>query len=300
MALSAVMNWFGRADRAMAAAPLSLAEIEPPPLPFVPIAPGIRVPAPFWPAERLRAAAELWGEGFQAPGGDIEVLRLAKPLGLSSASSLLLVGAGGGGASCSIAQQLGVWVSGFEADAGLAAAATALIAQRKLTKRAAIEVWNPADPVFRKSFYHHCIALEPLRDAPVERTFAAIAQALKPGGQLMVSQIVADAPLDATDQAVAHWARLERRDSAMLPTEVAITRTLKRLGYDVRIVEDLSERHIHQALIGWRAAVRKMEDDRPSRRAAMAFVQEAELWLFKLRLFQLGKLRLVRWHGIGK
>ena len=51
--------------------------------------------------------------------------------------------------------------------------------------------------------------------------------------------------------------------------------------------------------MGWRSAVRAMENVRPSRREAMQYVREAELWLFRLRLFQLGRLRMVRWHAIG-
>ncbi|HET6196892.1 MAG TPA: phosphoethanolamine methyltransferase, partial [Acetobacteraceae bacterium] len=53
---------------------------------------------PVWPSARIGIAESLWGEGFLFPGGGAEVLRLAKPLGLTEASSLLLVGAGTGGA----------------------------------------------------------------------------------------------------------------------------------------------------------------------------------------------------------
>ena len=58
----------------------------------------------------------LWGEGYIVPGGEAETLRLAKPMGLSAASSLILVGAGTGGPARSIASNLGVWVTGFEAN----------------------------------------------------------------------------------------------------------------------------------------------------------------------------------------
>ena len=113
-------------------------------------------------------------------------------------------------------------------------------------------------------------------------------------------EVVANTPLDPTNPIVAAWARLERRDPKSLPTEVAITRILGRLGFDVRVVEDVSQRYIHQAMMGWRTVVRTMDEVRPTRREAMRSVQEAELWMVRLRLFQRGSLRLVRWHGIGK
>jgi len=52
-------------------------------------------------------------------------------------------------------------------------------------------------------------------------------------------------------------------------------------------------------MAGWRDAVRSMENVRPNRREAMRCVEEAELWLLRLRLFRMGSLRLVRWHAIG-
>ena len=132
---------------------------------------------------------------------------------------------------------------------------------------------------------------------PPERLMAS---ALKPNGHLMMLEVVANTPLDPTNPIVAAWARLERRDPKSLPTEVAITRILGRLGFDVRVVEDVSQRYIHQAMMGWRTVVRTMDEVRPTRREAMRSVQEAELWMVRLRLFQRGSLRLVRWHGIGK
>jgi cyclopropane fatty-acyl-phospholipid synthase-like methyltransferase len=289
MAIPAVRNWFGLAPRLQAG---PTPKIQP-----AGAAPQAEAagPRPNWTRERLAITDTLWGEGYQSPGGEMETVRLAKPLGFSVASSVLLLGAGAGGAACSLVTQLGVGVSGFEADPDLVAAGMERIAQKNLTKRARIETWDPNEPVFRKAFYHHGLALEPLRGSQPESVLAAIAGALKAGGQLMMTELVADAPLDP---AAAPWARLECRDPASLPTEVAITRILGRLGFDVRAVEDLSERHRRQALAGWRTAVHAMETARPSPEQAMLLVREAELWLLRLRLFQLGRLRLVRWNAI--
>jgi cyclopropane fatty-acyl-phospholipid synthase-like methyltransferase len=307
MALSAVLNWFGRSARPVedaphrpvatqpvrgrSAEPVRGKSDEPPPGPA-------RPPLP-WTRDRLIATDALWGEGFQFPGGEVETLRLAKPLGVSTASSLLLLGAGSGGPACSVATKLGAWVSGFESDPDLLSAAIDRIARKNLTKRAHIEAWNPKEPAFRKHFHHHCLAIEALHGALPERTLSAIADSLMPGGQLMMVELVADSPLDPANRLVASWARLECRDPRAIPREEAITRTLGRLGFDVRVVEDVTQRQVHQALTGWRNAVRNMERNRPTRREAMRHIQEAELWMLRLRLFQPGWLRLVRWHAIG-
>src|SRR6516164_9551183 len=74
---------------------------------------------PVWPTARISVAEALWGEGFLFPGGSEETVRLAKPLGVSAAASLLLIGAGSGGPPRCMATEFGVWVTGYEANAHL-------------------------------------------------------------------------------------------------------------------------------------------------------------------------------------
>lgn len=254
---------------------------------------------PVWPSARIGIAEALWGEGYLFPGGMTETLRLAKPMGLSTASSLLLLGAGSGGPPRSIASELGVWVTGFEANSHLAVLANERSARAGLGRRVQVETWNPCAPKFPLHHYHHGMALEPLRGFRPEPALAAISLALKPGGQLVLVEIVADLKLDGHDPAVAAWARLDAR-SPDAPSELAITKVLRRLGFDVRIVEDISQRHMAQAVDGWRGAVQGMMDARPTPHQLALVVREAELWLARFRLMRAGKLRLVRWHAIGR
>src|SRR4051812_4499997 len=123
---------------------------------------------PVWPSARIGTVEMLWGEGFLFPGGAAETLRLAKPMGLSAASSLLLLGAGSGGPARSIATNLGVWVSGFEANVRLADLANERSVRAGLGRRAPIEPWNPLAPKFPLHYYHHGMALEPLHGARPE------------------------------------------------------------------------------------------------------------------------------------
>lgn len=253
-----------------------------------------------WPMARLAVTDALWGDGFQFPGGELETLRLARPLGLSAASSLILVGAGSGGPPCCVATHLGVWVTGYETDAALTALANERSIRVGLGRRAQIETWQPHAPDFGRSYYHHGIALEALRDGNPEAVLTSMAAALKPGGQLTLVETTADNPLDPQDSAIAAWSRLDHRDPACVPAQAAITRMLGRLGFEVRIVEDISHRHVQQALFGWRQVVGGLEQVKPSARQAGPLVSEAELWLLQLRLFQTQKLHRVRWHAIGR
>ena len=206
MLLDSVRNLLGWHTAAAAAS----AAVEPVPL-LVPDAALAEDDDPIWPSARIGVAEALWGEGFLLPGGGAEVLRLAAPLGLSAASSLLLIGAGSGGPPRRIAEQFGVWVTGYEANARLAALANARSQGAGLGRRAQVEPWDPSAPKFPRRYFHHGLAIEALRGASPEPLLAAAAKALKPGGQLVLLETVSDLPLDPADPMVATWAKLDHR-----------------------------------------------------------------------------------------
>ena len=312
MRLAGVRNWFQGPSipDAVIASPSAIAPYATPNEPQD--APSQAAAQPLWTNSRIAMAEGLWGEGFLLPGGEAEVLRLARPMGLSAAASLLLVGAQAAGPAIAIARQLGVCVSGFESDPVLAALGTERARKSGLGTRVQVESWNPDEPIFQAGAYHHGLALEPLHNLAIECTrggrvepvLAAIGGALKPGGQFMLLETVADTRLAPDDAEALAWVRLENR-RLDLPSEASITRVLGRLGFDVRVVEDLSQRHAHLAVLGWRDAVRRMREDRmredrPSPGQSALLVREAELWFYRIHMLRAGRLRLLRWHAIRK
>jgi len=261
--------------------------------------PGIDPRDIAWPAERIELAGQLWGEGYILPGGEEETLRLARSLGLSADSTLLLLGCGPGGASRSVAGRLGVWVSGFEADPDLASAGASLCALSGLGHRADVCFWNPNRPDFQHRHYHHALALEPMRIASPETVLAGISLALRPGGQLGLLEMVATQKPDPAAPEFTRWMELEGR-TAMPPPETAITRAFGRLGFETRATEDVSQRHLREIARGWREIVRTLNICRPGPAAAARLVREGELWLLRARLLRSGRLRLIRWHAVGR
>jgi SAM-dependent methyltransferase len=251
-----------------------------------------------WPAARLVLTNRLWGNGFIFPGGELETLRLTRPLGLSAAASLLIVGVGSGGPASAVARNLGAWVTGMEIDPALVSAAQALIKKAQLVKKVSIKAWDPDNPVFDSKTHHHCLALEPFHGARPEPILDGLARTLKAGGQMVITELAAEVPLDRTDPTVRRWAELEYRDPADVLAPVAVTRMLGRVGLDVRVAEDMSENHLEHAMLGWRVMLREL-DRKPSRPEAVQLVREAELWLLRRRLIREGRLRMMRWHAIS-
>jgi SAM-dependent methyltransferase len=300
MLSAAVRNLIGRfshhpSDQVLAD---TLAFAEPGPQPIVRNdEPAVRIP---WPPARLALVHQLWGAGFVFPGGEIETLRLARPLGASEATSLLVVGIGSGGPAISVARNMGTWVTGLENDPALLAAATGLIRRSQLRKKITLKIWDPEHPDFAVRSHHHCLALEPLLSAQPEPILDGLARALRPGGQLVLTELASTAPLDPNDPSVRRWSDLEQRNPAYVPLGISVTRMLSRVGLDVRIAEDISNRHMEQAMLGWRVMLRDLRNRKPSRPEALRLVSEAELWLVRRRLFREGRLRLMRWHALSR
>jgi SAM-dependent methyltransferase len=264
----------------------------------IPVAP--RPVASVWPPARLALTHRLWGDGFGCPGGEAEVVRLTRSLGLSPATSLLLVGGGGGGAACALTREFGTWVAAVEADADLVDAGHAMIARMDVQRKVAITRWDPDKPVFETRKYHHCLAIEPLTGSQAEPILDGLSRALKPGGQLVMTDLVADDPLPVKDAGVTRWGALERRDPAEVQSSVAVGRMLGRVGLDVRIAEDITGRHADHIVQGWRRLLRNLPAKRPDAANAALLVREAEQWLLRWRLLRDGRLRVMRWHAINR
>ena len=259
-------------------------------------------PPTSWPAARLALTNQLWGPGFTFPGGEVETLRLVRPLGTTAAASLLIVGVGSGGPASAVTRNLGTWVTGIDCDSSLIAAARGLISRAQLGKKVSIEAWDPVNPSLASKSHHHCLAMLPLNGQRPEPILTGLAKALKPGGQLVMTELTAKVPLDLNDATVKRWAKLERRSPAGVISGVAITRMLGRVGLDVRIAEDITDRHLEDMVLGWRLMLRDLEEQeqKPSRQHAALLVAEAELWLMRWRLMKQGHLKMMRWHAINR
>ena len=256
-------------------------------------------PVTRWPAARVAAVEALWGRGFSLPGGGPETLRLAKPLALSPSVTVLLLGGGLGGPARAITEAFGAWVASFEADPELCAIATARVeATQGPRSKITVAPWERSHPAFRPRSAKHALLLEPLRGTKPAFLLESLATALTPESQIVLTELVSDEPPSAQDREFAAWCRLEGR-APDIPSCADITATLQRLHYDVRVTEDMSDRHITQTLSGWREAVHAMAaGPRPTAPTAAAFVTEAELWLLRIRLMRRLGVRLVRWHAI--
>jgi phosphoethanolamine N-methyltransferase len=252
-----------------------------------------------WPEARVAAVESLWGAGYVSPGGPAETLRLTKPLGLNANSTLIVLGGGIGGPALTVTSSFKAWVTSLEADPVLAAVAEERRPSADTGKRITIQGWQRDKPAFKPRSANHALSLEAMRGVPPVPVIKSLAGALRPEGHIVMTELVADQHTPEGDREFGAWCRLEDR-LPVLPRTVDISKALERAKFDVRVVEDISERHVTQTLEGWRAAVKTMASgSRPAAAAAAAFVNEAELWLLRIRLMKRLELKLIRWYALS-
>lgn len=275
--------------------PQNAAAAQAPEPPTVPDLPGAWTPA------RLRFVSALWGEGFTGPGGAEEALRLSKPLGLQSSHSLLNIGAGLGGAARAITGASGAWVSAYEQNADLAQAGEALSKKAQLEKKAEVKPLDTSNPRFRPNYYHHALVQEALwtiedKDAMV----AALVAAVKPTGQIVITDLTTGpTPFLPDDETARVWMKFDRSPVHLITADEE-TQLFARHGLDIRVAEEISTRHVQQAVASWQGIIEVIASEIPTRAQALTVIQEALLWRNRLALLRSGRLKLLRWHAIRR
>lgn len=225
------------------------------------------------------------------PGGAAEVLRLAALLPLAPEATLLLAGRSAAASGAVVTGARGCFVAAFDLDPP--APGPPVPKRSKVTAAP----FDAAAPAFRPRYHDHAMLLEPLRAGGMPAgLLAAAAAALRPGGQLVLLDLVArDGP---AGHLVERW-RLAEGRATPPPPQAAMTEALQRAGLHLHVVEDAGQRHGAAVMQGWQALLGALaaKKGRPSAAAAAALVAEAEAWLLRLRLLQDGRLRLLRWHA---
>jgi len=76
-----------------------------------------------WSETRRQLAQEVWSHGFVMPGGTAYIEKLVSGCSLTSAETMLEIGVGMGGGTRAIIGKFGNYITGYERDLNLAAAA---------------------------------------------------------------------------------------------------------------------------------------------------------------------------------
>ncbi len=252
-----------------------------------------------WETARLRLVQELWGEGFCDPGGMEHILNMIKFFGLDPSMSVLDLGAGLGGASRTMSEKFGVWVSGLEASKDLAEAGMALSVMAGMGKKAAISHFDPEtfehkaksiDCIFSKEFLY-TIADKPAFLKTVENV-------MKPRGQLLFTDYVL---ASSADRSVAYekWLELEPVQPHVWSVQ-DYKEALTTLHLDIRVAEDITNQFHATVTQAWARYIKELQTRGSVPEDAAVLVEEVELWARRVQAIESGNLQIFRIHALKR
>jgi cyclopropane fatty-acyl-phospholipid synthase-like methyltransferase len=245
------------------------------------------------PLDRMTVAQWLWGDGFVMPGNAEFILDTVKPVGLNPAMSMLDISAGLGGAARVIAQTYGIYVTGLERSAERAKRGMEMSVVTNLGKRAVISQFNPETVELRPNSFDCVLARAATYNVvEKERLLRVVYQGLKPRGQLLLNEFVLDPSL-ADRPALAAWVARESHPPQLWAIE-QYNDCLTSLGFDIRVVEDISKRYQSMIVAGWARMLKEINLKQMAKTHKLTIIDEAELWTLRLAALQSGALHVYR------
>jgi trans-aconitate methyltransferase len=254
-------------------------------------------PLPFLDRPEIKVAQQIWGDGFNQPGGADFVLTLVKPFALDPSMTVMDFGAGLGGGTRAVADEFGVWVHGFEADLQCAEGAQEL-STRKGVKKAEIKPYRPEEFQPKPASYDCIFSNAALyRVAEKERLIELLERAMKPRGQCSITDFVRAPGVAADDPRLQSFpARPGESNSFWLTEQYA--ELFRSLKIDVRVDEDQTANYRAAIIDAWVGFTNDGAGLACAKAHPEAAVAEVALWTRRVAALDSGALQLRRYYGI--
>jgi ubiquinone/menaquinone biosynthesis C-methylase UbiE len=289
-ALTRLRAWFSRPARRPAA-----------PAPASPSPSGksrADTPAVIAPLDRATVAQWLWGPGYIMPGDEHYVIDLVKPFGLTPAMSMLDLSAGLGGPARAIAQSYGTYVTGLERSPERAKRGMEMSVAANLGKKAVITQFNPESMELRPSSFDCILGRGSTYNVvEKERMLRVVFQGLKPRGQFLLNEFTIDPALGKRPELKAWMAR--ESFPPVLWTIEQYNDCLTSLGFDIRVVEDVTLHYRTMIVAGWARLIKEVDLKTMARSHLRVVVNEAELWALRIAALESGGVRVYRLHALA-
>ena len=258
------------------------------------LAPG----EPAAPPDPLTIRQWLWGAGFHTPGTAEDVLSLAEPFGANASTRLLDVAAGMGGAAPAIAAQSGAYVSALERDPDLARRGRAMSLAAGRQKQVPVGHMDPETLELRAGAFDGILGREATHlVVDKERFLRVLLLGLRPRGQLLLTEFVADPALAGRPE-LAAWMALQPRPPSLWTLQ-QYSDCFLSLGVELRVPEDITGVYKSQIINGWTRLLRTVDLRSLPRAHRLAVVAEAERWMPAVAALDSGALRVYRFHVLA-
>ncbi len=254
-------------------------------------------PEEIWSNLRLQICERLWGDGTLNPITSDYMISTLRLLGVDETNSLLQLGAGLGGTTRSMVDQIGIWITGFEVDEGLLKIAKVRNKMTGLSKKAAISRLRPEAPKFKANGFNAALIYECL--ASIENKEVIIndvANSLRENGHfIMIDYVLPSA--DPPNAAVMSWYNFEP-EKPKLWTARRTYDTIKDAGLDVRIAEDFTATYRNMVLTSWLKLLSGLSKKDLTPEFAAVLIKECEYWIYRIAALDSGGLKVYRYHAL--
>ena len=257
------------------------------------------VPIDPWDKRRTAIAQYIWGEGYCGPGGPEHVISMSKLLALSPKQSLLEIGSNLGGPARTLAQKFGVWVSGYESSPTLVEMGNQISYMKGLLKKAEIFHYDPNTVEEFDRRFDRALAKESLYQVENKaHLLTVVEQHLKPGALFLITDyVLTDESWVATDE-YREWRDSEaERRRPYLATVEDLVAMLKKVRFNIRVNEDVSEHYVELINDSWKGAdqvAAKVAEEEDGEELVRTLLREAEFWSRRVRLLKAGRIQVRR------
>lgn len=251
-----------------------------------------------WDKLRIQMTQLIWGDGYCGPGGKSQIQTMSKLLAMNSEMSAIVVGAGLGGPARVMAEDYGVWITGYEQSKELVEKANNLSLEASLEKKVVIQHIDPAQPnpferKFERAFSKEALYCFPDKDKILKDTY----DTLKDDALFLLTDYTLTDISALENSDVQKW--LKQEASQPFPvTAKKMKNCLENCGFSLRVNEDISQDYVELIERSWTKAeviAKELAQKGPEGVAAITtLMEEAEFWSLRAKLMKNGLIEVRR------
>lgn len=248
----------------------------------------------------IKVSEMLWGKGYVTPGGKHFIDLWGQQLSLNKEKSTAFMGAGLGGQARELNLSTGSWVTCFERHAELIEVAADESMMAGLAKKVTSQYYDPEKFELEAEKFSAVVAKEEFTTIENKQgAIEAIYGGLKRSGMFMFTVYTANSP-DLDAEAVTKFFG-EMQGIPNLWTEGQYVEAVEKVGLDIHVNEDLSDKYIefiNAAWGGYRTIVDKIKssDETDLEKASLLMMVgiSAEQWTHIAMALGAGDLQIRR------
>jgi SAM-dependent methyltransferase len=250
-----------------------------------------------WSETRRQLAQEIWSPGFVVPGGTDYIEKLVSGCSLTSAETMLEVGVGMGGGTRTIIGKFGNYVTGYERDANLAAAAMRHAVTYEIDDKLEVTAL-PFEEIKLKSKYFRAALMRDILYTIEDKAeiIGKIGDSLKTGESFLVMTdfLFED---DPESDALAAWKAVEERPVYPMSKE-GLVKAIEGAGVQIRIIDDESDDYCAMVVDAWSDYMKTINGSEVTPEMGKELEREGEFWARRVAALKSGALRYYRIEAI--